>query len=145
MDRLLDHARYGPHYLEQAAIAELMVRCLYYGAETLQYYELHAFVVMPNHIHLLITPGIALPKLLCSLKTASAKYANRLLQATGRQFWQDESFDRLVRNDDEFRRIQRYIEMNPVRAGLVCQPEDYPWSSAGRPDRPPRPNGPPHN
>jgi hypothetical protein len=48
----------------------------------------------------------------------------------GEPFWQSESYDRWVRNDVEFRRIERYIEENPVRAGLVSAPEEYRWSSA---------------
>ena len=56
----------------------------------------------------------------------------------GKPFWQDESYDHLIRNDEEFRRTQRYIENNPVRACLLCKPEDYVWSSAGRPGRPPQ-------
>ena len=54
-----------------------------------------------------------------------------MLGLTGKPFWQDESYDRLVRDRLEFERIRRYIENNPVRAGLVAAPEDYPWSSAG--------------
>jgi len=45
--------------------------------------------------------------------------------------WQKESYDHWVRNADEFRRIPAYIENNPVTAGLVREPQDYPWSSAG--------------
>ena len=48
----------------------------------------------------------------------------------GQSFWQDESYDRLVRDGAEFQRIERYIEWNPVKAGLVARPEDFPWSSA---------------
>ena len=53
-----------------------------------------------------------------------------MLGLTGQPFWQDESYDRLVRNDTEFERIADSIEMNPVKAGLVATPEEYPWSSA---------------
>jgi REP element-mobilizing transposase RayT len=86
---------------------------------------------MANHVHLLLTPAISLSKLIGSLKMATATEANLLLRRTGMPFWQDESFDRIVRTDDEFRRVSRYIENNPVRAGLCSRPEDYPWSSAG--------------
>jgi putative transposase len=55
-----------------------------------------------------------------------------MLGLTGKPFWQDESYDRLVRDGTEFERIRRYIEYNPVRAGLVATPAAYPWSSAGR-------------
>jgi hypothetical protein len=53
-----------------------------------------------------------------------------MLGLTGLPFWQDESYDRLVRNDTEFARIVDYIERNPVTAGLVATPEEFPWSSA---------------
>jgi hypothetical protein len=52
------------------------------------------------------------------------------LGITGQPFWQDESYDRVVRDEAEFGRIMRYIEMNPVTAGMAATPEDFPWSSA---------------
>jgi len=64
------------------------------------------------------------------IKSASARRANRLLERIGQRFWQDESFDHWVRDDRERRRIIRYIEANPVEAGLVAAPEDWRWSSA---------------
>ena len=53
-----------------------------------------------------------------------------MLGLTGQPFWQDESYDRLVRNDTEFDGIVHYIERNPVTAGLAATPEEFPWSSA---------------
>ena len=143
MDRLLDQARLGSNYLKLPAIAEVVAASIHYG-ETLEHYTLHSYVVMPNHVHLLITPRISVSRLLNSLKSVTAKRANLLLGRTGEPFWQDESYDRLVRNDEEFRRIQRYIEVNPVRAGLAKTATEYPWSSIGRPGRPPQPTGLPH-
>jgi hypothetical protein len=55
-----------------------------------------------------------------------------MLALTGSSFWQDESYDHLVRDESEFQRIVEYIEMNPVNAGLVTMPEAFPWSSAGK-------------
>jgi REP element-mobilizing transposase RayT len=81
---------------------------------------------------MLLTPEVSVSRLMGSLKGATAKRANVLLNLTGKPFWQDESYDRLVRDADEFRRVQRYIENNPVKAGLAATPEEYPWSSAGR-------------
>lgn len=130
MDRLLDQARSGPMFLKQPTIAELVVKSIDCGAE-LEHYEIHAWVIMPNHVHLLLTPCVSLSKLLGSLKSTTAKRANLLLCQTSHPFWQDESYDHLVRNDDEFRRVQRYIENNPVRAGLVATAEEYRWSSIG--------------
>jgi len=133
MDSLLDLARTGPVYMRKPEIADIAVRSIKHGAEPLKYYDCHAFVVMPNHVHLLITPHVAVPKLLGGLKSASAKEANILLGRAGKPFWQKESFDRLVRTPDEFRRIRRYIEQNPVKAGLAREPEEYEWSSVASP------------
>jgi REP element-mobilizing transposase RayT len=143
MDRLLDNARSGPMFLRQPEIAQLVLASIRYGA-AIGHYELHAFVIMSNHVHLLVTPHISVSRLLCSLKGATAKRANLLLGRSGLPFWQDESYDRLVRDGEEFRKIQRYIENNPVRAGLVTIPEEFLWSSAGRPERPPQAEGLPH-
>jgi REP element-mobilizing transposase RayT len=91
----------------------------------------YQYVIMANHVHLLIQPKIAPDHLLKSLKGASAREANRMLGRTGEPFWQKESYDHWVRNQEEFEKIRRYIENNPAKAGLVRSPEDYPWSSAG--------------
>lgn len=85
---------------------------------------------MPNHIHALLTPRIALPKLMQSIKGRSAREANKILGISGKSFWQPESYDRLVRNPEEFRRIKNYIENNAVKAGLAADRESYRWSSA---------------
>jgi putative transposase len=127
MDRLLDESRTGPLYLSDARIAEVVASAILDSAD----YELHAWAVMPNHVHLLVTPHVELPKLMQRLKGRTARYANQLLNRTGQSFWQDESYDHLVRNGEEFRKIERYIVNNPVKAGLVAVAELYRWSSAG--------------
>jgi REP element-mobilizing transposase RayT len=86
---------------------------------------------MPNHVQLLILPKEPLPVITRWLKGSTARSANRLLGRTGQPFWQEESFDRWVRNDREFERIARFIEENPVSAGLVNAAALWPWSSAG--------------
>jgi REP element-mobilizing transposase RayT len=98
MDRLLDEARSGPTFLRLHQIAELYIVqfSIQYGVK-LDHYELHSWVIMPNHVHLLLTPRVSVSKLLGSLKAVTAKRANLLLQRTGKPFWQDESYDRLVR------------------------------------------------
>jgi putative DNA methylase len=130
MDRLLDHARTGPLHLARPEIAGLIVQAILEGRDILDHYDLHAFVVMANHVHVLITPKVRVSKLLQRLKGSTARRANGLLGLTGRAFWQEESYDRWVRDEREFRRIRLYIEENPVRAGLAAAPEDYRWSSA---------------
>jgi len=86
---------------------------------------------MSNHVHLLVTPLVDVSKAMHSLKRYTAHEANRTLGRTG-QFWQRESYDRLVRDNSEFDRIKHYIENNPVKAGIASAPEDYVWSSARR-------------
>ena len=146
LDRLLDEARRGPLYLRQPALAEMITEAIHHNASVLHHYALHAFAVMPNHVHLLLSPLVPLPKLTKSLKGITAKRANEMLALTGCSFWQEESYDHLVRNDREFERIRRYIEHNPVRAALVTEAEQYRWSSArwatGGVAR--GPGGPPH-
>ena len=68
--------------------------------------------------------------MLQSVKGFTARQANLILGRTGERFWQAESYDRWVRNEAEFDRISRYIEENPVKAGLVSSAEEYQWSSA---------------
>jgi putative transposase len=131
MDRLLDQAHSGAFYLRQPALADMIVEAIHYNEDLLEHYLLHAFVVMPNHVHLLATPAVALPKLTKSLKGITAKRANAMLGLTGTSFWQEKSYDHLVRNNLEFDKIRNYIERNPVRAGLVREAIAYRWSSAG--------------
>jgi REP element-mobilizing transposase RayT len=101
------------------------------GESEKQFYELQAWAVMPNHVHLLILPRVALPQITHWLKGRTAREANLLLERSGEPFWQDESYDHWVRNEKEFSRIVAYIEENPVSAGLVATPEDWRWSSSG--------------
>jgi putative transposase len=128
MDRLLDEERSGLSHMRMPAVAEAVIASIRKGVGA--DYDLHTWVVMPNHVHLLITPNIEPSAALRRLKGASARQANQLLRLTGQPFWQTESYDHLVRNQAEFERIESYIIQNPVRAGLVRTEEEYPWSSA---------------
>jgi REP element-mobilizing transposase RayT len=130
MDRALDEARFGPSRLRREELAQTVVDALRYAAGTLHYFDLHAFAVMPNHVHVLIQPLVDPSKLLQSVKWFSAREANKRLGRSGEPFWQRESYDHWFRNEVEFERVRRYIEENPVRAGLVARAEDYLWSSA---------------
>jgi REP element-mobilizing transposase RayT len=129
VDRFLDAASSGPLHLRSEAIATLVIESLFSG-EKLAHYTLGPFVVMANHVHLLLLPSISPSLLLKSLKGATARGANRLLHRTGEQFWQRESYDHWVRSEMEWNRIAAYIENNPVKAGMVSRREEYPWSSA---------------
>jgi REP element-mobilizing transposase RayT len=128
MDRLLDTARYGPVYLKRAEVAGLVRGCIQHCAKS--GCDLHAWVIMANHVHMLLTPHMDVSELLRRLKGYSARQINEMLGCTGLPFWQDESYDHLVRSAVEFRRIGNYIINNPVKAGLAGSPEEYRWSSA---------------
>lgn len=93
-------------------------------------YQLWAFVVMGNHVHCLLTPEVELEVVTQGIKGYTAYQINGLQEARGRVFWQDESFDRWPRDEDELFRIIDYIEKNPVVAGLCKEPEDWRWSSS---------------
>jgi REP element-mobilizing transposase RayT len=132
MDRLLDETRTGARYLVIPAVAELVSESIWHCAWAMSKYDLHAFSVMPNHVHLLITPNDSLPKILDSLKSFTARRANAFLARSGKAFWASESYDHLVRDRSEFEAARRYVEGNPVRALLVAKAEDYSWSSANQ-------------
>lgn len=129
-DRELDHAVSGPLWMKDPQVAERVSCVLLSGEAAWRLYELHAWVVMANHVHVLLRPLVPLQKALMNIKSASAREANALLGRKG-PFWQDESYDHWVRNSKERSRVIRYIEYNPVKAGLVEMPERWRWSSAG--------------
>ena len=95
-----------------------------------QLYRLLAWVVMPNHVHLAVeiwqTP---LVELMRDWKGYSARRINRLLGRCGK-LWQDDYWDRYLRDEAHYRKVVHYIEWNPVKAGLVPSPEQWPFSSA---------------
>jgi len=132
IDRHLDSTCSGPTYLAQEAIAREVVASLGCGI-LLGHYDLAAYAILSNHMHLRLLPKISPSRLLQSLKGASARQANRILGRTGETFWQAESYDHWVRDEGEWKRIVTYIEDNPVKAGLVQRAEDYRGSSASQP------------
>lgn len=85
-------------------------------------YDLGAWCVMPNHVHMVIRPkdGHPLPKILQSIKRHSAKEANKHLQRTG-SFWQKESYDHVIRDEEDFQNQTRYILENPAKAGIAVE------------------------
>jgi putative transposase len=130
LDCELDRAAAGPRWLCQPAIAERVVDALRYGDEHLRLYRLASYCVMPNHVHLLIDPERSVAGITRMIKGYTARQANQLLGRCGQPFWQDETYDHWVRDRDERQRIIRYIERNPVKAGLVGRIDQWPWSSA---------------
>ena len=92
--------------------------------------DLHAYALMTNHVHLLITPRQAsmVPKLLISLGRRYVQYINRSYKRTG-TLWDSRYKSSLVQPGNYLLTCQRYIELNPVRAGMSRDPADYRWTS----------------
>jgi REP element-mobilizing transposase RayT len=80
---------------------------------------------MPNHVHVLVTPKVVSTRWLGPLKGFTAYQANQRLGTHGQPFWQDESYDHVVRSQVEFDRVRAYIEENPVRAGLAGVAQEF--------------------
>ena len=130
-DHSLDRLASGPLWLKDRRVGNLVSHAVLSGADERRFYELRAWVVMPNHVHLLILPLVPVPRLMRWLKGSTARGANQILGRTGQPFWQDESFDHYLRAASDVNRTVAYIEQNPVSAGLVCSAGQWPWSSAG--------------
>jgi putative transposase len=122
----------GPRWLENPNIAALFVEALLYGERVRGSYDLSAWAVMPNHVHIVLKPHEKLPEIVRWMKTASAARANRLTGRTGQPFWQREYFDTWMRTSQELASVIAYVEENPVTAGLALRAEDWPWSSASK-------------
>jgi putative transposase len=129
MDRQLDAANTGPMWLKDPKVADMVAQVLR-SAHERGLCEIAAWVVMSNHVHLLMKPAAPAADVMKWIKGISARKANEILRRSGQPFWQHESYDHWVRTSEEYRRILRYIEWNPVKAGLTAKPELWPWSSA---------------
>jgi len=110
------------------ALAKIVEDSILYGAT--DRYELFAWCVMSNHVHVLLTPIWELRRITQGIKGYSARQINSRQRTTGRVVWQDESYDHWARDEEELFRIIAYIENNPVAAGLCKGPADWLRSSA---------------
>ena len=119
----------GNCYLRNAKVAEIVEENLLRFADVK--YKLHAWVIMPNHIHILLRPlqGYSLSEIVHSCKSYTSTMANKVLNRTGK-FWFPEGFDRFIRDYDHFEKAFNYIERNPVKAGLCENQSDWRFSSA---------------
>ena len=100
------------------------------NGETKGLYALFAWVIMPDHVHMIIQPRAELSPIMRWLKGSTARRANRILGHPGHPFWQNESFDRWIRTQEEFSDLLTYVENNPVKRGLAASAEEWTWSSA---------------
>jgi REP element-mobilizing transposase RayT len=130
IDQFLD-AGHGGCVLRQPAVAAQMIEAWRHfdGSQ----YHLHAWVVMPNHGHVLCEPlaGHTVAELVRSWKSFTARRINRLLGRSG-ALWMEDYWDRYMRDEAHYHRVVEYIHDNPVKAGLVKEARDWPWSSVGR-------------
>ena len=122
-------AGYGQCWLRDGRIAEIVENAfLHFDGER---YRLLAWVVMPNHVHVLaeMREGWPLDRVVQSWKTWTARSANQILGRTG-PFWKREFHDRYIRDGEHLATAKRYIEENPCKAGLCKAPDHWRWSSA---------------
>lgn len=92
---------------------------------------IHAFVIMPNHIHLLLTPAanVSLEKAVQYLKGSFSFHLKSAMEV-----WERSYNEERVKDAEAFHGMRTYIEHNPLRAGIVASPQDFPWSSASKSD-----------
>ena len=95
-----------------------------------QFYRLHAWVIMTDHVHVIFQPHVTVSAIRQWLKGRSSRVANRIPGRTVLPFWQDESFDHRVRNSAELPDLIEYVEACPLKVGLVEAKEQWRWSSA---------------
>jgi len=144
---ILHKAENGPTWLKDERVAALVADALRWRDGSV--YRLDTYCIMSNHVHVVFMPHLSeaslrekktndnkvfyesndapLDVIMHSLKSWTANEANALLERRG-QFWEHESYDHVVRNDEEFHRIVAYVLNNPVKAGLVGDWQDWRWN-----------------
>jgi len=122
---------HGNCWLRDARLAEIVQNALLHSDG--DRYILHAWCVMPNHVHTLFTPaaGYEMSEIVGAWKSTAAHRCNKLLGRSG-SFWHTEPFDRYIRNERHYQNALAYIENNPVKVGLCEKAEDWSWSSASQ-------------
>jgi REP element-mobilizing transposase RayT len=133
LERYLDQG-YGACYLARLGIAQIVEEALlHFDGDR---YRLLAWVVMPNHVHVVVEMFEAHPvaEIVHSWKSFTAHTANRVLGRRG-PFWQIEYFDRTIRDESHLLAAIEYTHNNPVSAGLVDSPPEWRYSSAARTSR----------
>ena len=128
IERYLDQ-NFGEGHLRVERIAAMVQETLLkWDGER---YRLIAWVIMPNHAHILLRPinGTVVSEIMHSIKSFTAHEANRILERKG-QFWAKEYFDRYIRDLRHFASTIAYIENNPVKARLCRSAEEWPYGSA---------------
>ena len=147
MEAALHKSETGPTWLKDKRVAKLVADALHF--HDAKKYRLDAYSIMSNHAHLVFAPlelseksdeteteppgekrdpeYYSLAKILHSIKSFTGHKANEILQREG-HFWQHESYDHSIRDHQEWERVVAYVVNNPVKAGLVEQWRDWPFS-----------------
>lgn len=132
-EKYLDSAIKGKNYLKIDEIAQMVAESLHFWDS--KKLDLLCYCIMSNHVHFVarlfdsnvISSPKFLQEIMHSIKRFSAQKCNEILGLSG-QFWQHESYDRLVRNDEELFRIMLYVINNPVKVGLVKKYVNWKWT-----------------
>ena len=153
-DKLLDSSSYGPKWLKEEKVADIVKEIIHYNDN--KTYSLICYSIMPNHVHLVFTPVdrseasinsktsneasinskisneasasfYIVTKILQDIKSKTALRGNKILNRSG-AFWQHESYDHVVRDEKELKRIVEYVLNNPVKAGLCEKREEWKWN-----------------
>lgn len=119
---------YGDCFLGESKIASKVQDSLLHFHN--KRYKIIDWVIMPNHIHFLFRPfkNQKLEKLMHSIKSFTSQECNRLLKRKG-TFWQEDYFDRFIRDYDHYTKTINYIHNNPLKAGLCKDAKDWEFSS----------------
>lgn len=122
-------AGHGACLLRTPAVAEAVIQ--HWRHRDGSDYRMLGWVVMPNHVHICIAlvEGRSLSTIVKAWKSCASRSIRSVVGGSG-TVWQPDYWDRWIRDRQHLERTLRYIEMNPVSAGLVGVPEDWPWSSA---------------
>ena len=128
IEKYLDRGS-GNCLLSNPGVARIVKECLL--AKHDKEYNLHAWVIMPNHVHVLLStiPENSISNIIKSWKSISSRRIYKLTHES-RSIWQRDYFDRYMKSEKQFAATQLYIEYNPVKAGLVRVPGDWLFSSA---------------
>lgn len=127
IEEYLDRGRGSCVLRDQSAAALVQDNWLHFDGDR---YRMLAWVVMPNHVHVMVEIWqIPQSQLVKDWKGFASRGINRLCNRRGK-LWQDDYWDRYIRDEAHCRRVIQYIESNPVKAGLVKSPEEWPFSSA---------------
>jgi putative transposase len=134
VETILHQGASGPHWLKDPAVADCVLAEIKNPGASL--YALHACCVMSNHVHAVIQPSLgvrskagltALAEIMQRIKGRTSLLCNRILKRAG-QFWERETFDHVVRNVEQHRRIVAYVLNNPVKCRLVDCWQKWRWN-----------------